>query len=107
MNELEPGSVDCVINDPPYGCTANDWDRELHLEKMWECYLRVLKPTGTVILFCCSDTTDDPLLPRLMMSRPKGWKFYTLVFQKANHSNPMLKDVRPLRIHEDIIVFYR
>jgi len=107
MNELQPGSVDCVINDPPYGCTSNDWDRELHLEKMWECYLRVLKPNGTVILFCCSDTTDDPLLPRLMMSRPKGWKFYTLVFQKANHSNPMLKDVRPLRVHEDILVFYR
>lgn len=106
MNELEAQSIDCVINDPPYGCTSNDWDRELHLEKMWECYLRVLKPGGTVVLFCCSDVTDDPLLPRLMMSRPKGWKFYTLVFQKANHSNPFLKDIRPMRTHEDIIVCY-
>jgi len=107
MNELEPQSIDCIINDPPYECTSNKWDKVLDLEKMWECYLRVLKPNGTVIMFACSDTTDDPLLPRLMMSRPKGWKFYTLVFQKANHSNPMLKDIRPLRVHEDIIVFYR
>jgi len=107
MNELEPQSIDCIINDPPYECTSNKWDKVLDLEKMWECYLRVLTPNGTVIMFACSDTTDDPLLPRLMMSRPKGWKFYTLVFQKANHSNPMLKDIRPLRVHEDIIVFYR
>jgi DNA modification methylase len=106
MKKLPPQCISCVINDPPYGCTGNDWDRELHLEKMWECYLRVLKPNGTVVLFCCSDTTDDPLLPRLMMSRPKGWKFYTLVFQKANSSSPFQAKDRPMRIHEDIIVFY-
>lgn len=107
MNELEPGSIDCVINDPPYGCTHNDWDNELHLEKMWECYLRVLKPHGTVVLFACSDTTDDPILPKLMISRPKEWKFYTLVFQKARTSTPFQAKDRPNRIHEDIIVFYR
>ena len=86
MNELPPQCIDCVINDPPYGSTANRCDKELDLEKMWECYERVLKPQGTVIMFCCSDTTDDPLLPRLMMSRPKGWKFYTLVFQRLTSS---------------------
>ena len=107
MMELKPESIDCVINDPPYGCTSNAWDNELHLEKMWECYLRVLKPHGTVVLFACSDTTDDPILPKLMMSRPKGWKFYTLVFQKARTSTPFQAKDRPNRIHEDIIVFYR
>ena len=107
MSELEPESIDCIINDPPYGCTGNSWDTVIDLQAMWTQYLRVLKPNGTVILFACSDTTVDPILPQLMISRPKGWKFYTLVFQKANISNPFHAKDRPGRVHEDIIVFYR
>ena len=107
MLELEPQSIDCIINDPPYGCTANKWDKVLDLDKMWEHYLRVLKPNGTVIMFACSDTTTDPILPKLMMSRPNGWKFYTLVFQKSNHGTPFNSKDRPNRVHEDVIVFYR
>lgn len=108
MNELEPRSIDCIINDPPYGSTDNTWDKPLDLEKMWECYLRVLKPHGTVIMFCCSDVKyEEPLLPRLMLSKPKGWKFYTLVYLKDNHGSPFQCGNRPHRNHEDIIVFYK
>ncbi len=108
MNELQPQSIDCIINDPPYGCTDNKWDTPLDLEKMWECYLRVLKPNGTVIMFCCSDTrTDEPLLGRLMVSKPTGWKYYTLVYPKSGPTSPMNAIHRPMRIHEDIIVFYK
>ena len=112
MNELPPQSIDCVINDPPYGnVTDNDWDTgdlKSSLDKIWECYLRVLKPQGTVIMFaCCDARSDDPILPKLMMSRPKGWKFYTLVFQKNKGSTALTARYRPIRIHEDIIVFYR
>jgi site-specific DNA-methyltransferase (adenine-specific) len=108
MNELEPRSIDCIINDPPYGSTDNTWDKPLDLEKMWECYLRVLKPHGTVIMFCCSDVKyEEPLLHRLMLSKPKGWKFYTLVYLKDNHGSPFQCGNRPMKNHEDIIVFYK
>ena len=113
MNELELGSIDCVINDPPYGgITVNKWDKQLDLKKMWECYLRVLKPSGTVIMFCCSSFRgvpegEDPFTTKLMNSRPKGWRFYTLVFEKHKNSSAFGKETRPLQWHEDIIVFYR
>ena len=112
MNELPPQSIDCIINDPPYGkITANDWDTQLDLEKMWECYLRVLKPQGTVVMFCCSSFRGvpeggDPFTTKLMTSRPKGWRFFTLVFEKHNCSNGVVAN-RPLPWHEDIIVFHR
>lgn len=108
MEKLPDASVDLVLNDPPYGCTANDWDSDGYsLEKCWQHYERILKPDGIVVLFACSDATDDPFLEKVMRSRPKGWKLYTLVFEKYNHSSPTLAKYRPLRWHEDIIVFYR
>ena len=89
-DELIPtGSVNLVLCDPPFGCTDNDWDKPginpYSLSKMWECYERVLSPKGVVVLFACSDSTDEPFLSRLMNSRPKGWKFAPLestVFQR-------------------------
>lgn len=108
MAGLPEGSVDLVLNDPPYGCTANDWDTTGYsLEKCWEHYERLLKPNGIVVLFACSDATEDPFLLKVMASRPQGWKLYTLVYEKYQHSNPFLAQYRPLRYHEDIIVFYR
>ena len=108
---IPAGSVNLILCDPPFGCTANDWDspktNPYDLTKMWECYERVLTPKGVVVLFACSDSTDDPFPLRLMNSRPKGWKFYTLVFEKRNHSDGTHSEYRPQRWHEDIIVFYR
>ena len=108
MKNLADGSVDLVLNDPPYGCTTNEWDSSGYsLEKCWEHYERLLKPDGIVVLFACSDATGDPFLEKVLRSRPKGWKYYTLVFEKYNHSSPTLAMYRPLRWHEDIVVFYR
>jgi hypothetical protein len=35
MGEIEPGSVDLVLTDPPYGTTACKWDSVIPLEPMW------------------------------------------------------------------------
>ena len=46
--------VDCIITDPPYGISfeENDWDSNLNfLEVFFEKSHRVLKPTGTLIMF--------------------------------------------------------
>ena len=61
MASLPDGSVDLVLNDPPYGCTANEWDSSAYsLEKCWEHYERILKPDGIVVLFAKHIGTDDP-----------------------------------------------
>jgi len=88
------GSVNPILNDPPFGCTGNDWDdpksKPYDLTKMLECYERVL--------FACSDSEDGPFPLRLMNSRPKGWKFYTLVFEKKNHSDGTHSEYRPQKM---------
>lgn len=108
MATFPDASVDLVLNDPPYGCTGNSWDEaSYNLERCWQQYQRILKPTGIVVLFACSDTNDEPFLTKVLNSKPRGWKLYTLVYEKAVHSNGTLAPYRPLRYHEDIIVFYR
>ena len=53
-NRLEKETIDCIITDPPYGIQfeGNDWDSNLDfLEVFFEESHRVLKPTGTLIMF--------------------------------------------------------
>ena len=108
MTIIDPQTVDLVLCDPPYGCTAHEWDTSgFSLEACWEQYERILKPNGIVILFACSDTSEESFLARVLNSKPRGWKLYTLVWEKTRHSTGTLKDIRPLRYHEDIVVFYR
>jgi len=108
MTDINPQSVDLVLNDPPYGCTAHEWDKTgFNLDACWEQYQRILKPNGIVILFACSDANEESFLARVLNSKPRGWKLYTLVWEKAKQSSGALSDKRPLRYHEDIVVFYR
>jgi len=96
---LEPGSVDAVICDPPYGTTACKWDSVIPFAPMWEGIKRVLKPRGACVLF-----GSQPFTSALVMSNP-GWFKYTWVWEKGRASNFILARVQPLKIHEDIVVF--
>jgi len=58
LAEIEDGSVDCVIADPPYNITDNDWDKfdseESFLgliDAMANEFKRVLKDGGPLFLF--------------------------------------------------------
>ena len=51
MKEIESGSVDMVLADPPYGTTACKWDSVIPLEPMWDQLKRVIKPNGAIALF--------------------------------------------------------
>ena len=51
MQEMEESSVDLILCDLPYGTSACSWDSVIPMDKLWEQYNRVLKPTGTVVLF--------------------------------------------------------
>ena len=112
MKDIPPQSVDLVLNDPPYNRTAPEWDQTgFSLEACWQHYQRILKPNGIVILFACRDTSEESLLARVLNSKPQGWKLYTLLWEKTQHStgtfDHIRRTIRPLRYHEDIVVFYR
>lgn len=106
MKDIPDGSVDMVLCDLPYG-TLNkknpnaEWDKPIDLKKLWGEYKRVLKPNGAAVLFGGGYFTAE-----LMTSAPHLWK-YNLVWKKGNNPTGFLNAKKqPLRLHEDICVFY-
>lgn len=107
MPTFADGSISACITDLPYSCLNKSnpsakWDKEIDMSKMWEQVWRVLKPNGACILF-----GQGLFSAKLMMSQPKLYR-YSLVWDKVNRPTGFLDAKRrPLRIHEDILVFYR
>ena len=107
MQKIPDGSVDAVICDLPYGVLNRSnrsakWDSVIPLNKLWEHYRRIVKESGAIVLFA-----QGMFTARLMMSNPDMWR-YNLIWDKINRPTGFLDANRkPLRIHEDICVFYR
>lgn len=100
MNEIEDGSIDAIITDPPYGTTACKWDSVIPLEPMWKQLNRVIKPNGAIVLF-----GSQPFTSILVASNLKAFK-YCWVWDKRQGTGFLNAKKQPLRSCEDIIVFY-
>lgn len=100
MKEIDAGSVDAVIADPPYGTTACKWDSVIPLEPMWEQLKRVIKPNGAIVLF-----GSQPFTTTLIASNMKMFR-YDLKWCKTQGTGFYNANRMPLRAHEDILVFY-
>jgi site-specific DNA-methyltransferase (adenine-specific) len=96
---LAPQSIDAVICDPPYGTTACKWDSVIPFEPMWEGIKRVLRPRGAIVLF-----GSQPFTSALVMSNPDQYS-HSWVWNKSRASGFLDANRKPLKIHEDIIVF--
>lgn len=99
MKTLPAGSVDAIITDLPYGTTACAWDEVIPFAPMWEAVKRVLKPRGVFVT-----TASQPFTSRLVMSNPEWFK-YALVWEKTVTSGFLDANRKPLKAHEDILVF--
>ena len=99
MKEIEAGSVNMVLADPPYGTTACKWDTVIDLPSMWAELRRIVKPNGAIVM-----TAAQPFTSALVMSNPKMYR-HQWVWDKATISNPMQAKHQPLRQHEDVLVF--
>jgi len=99
MSEIEDGSIDLVLSDPPYQLTACAWDSMIPLEPMWAHLKRVTKPNAAIVM-----TASQPFTTTLIASNMKMFK-YCWVWKKIlatgfSHSKNM-----PLKDYEDIVVF--
>lgn len=101
MSRIESGTVDLILQDPPYGTTANDWDKLPDLNTMWKEWNRIIKPNGAIIM-----TASQPFTTDLIMSNRKDFR-YCLVWDKMRSCGSMLCNVMPLKYHEDIVIFYK
>lgn len=103
MKNIPDGSVDMVLCDLPYNMTRNEWDCPFPLNHLWLQYNRVIKDNGVVVLFGSGHFTVD-----LINSADNcGFKWrYNLVWKKTTPTGFLNANRQPLRIHEDICVFY-
>jgi len=99
MKEIEAGSIDAIITDPPYGTTACKWDSVIDFELMWEQLNRIIKPNGAIVLFA-----SQPFTSALIMSNPKNFK-YEWIWKKNRGSNFASLKYQPFKEHESILVF--
>jgi site-specific DNA-methyltransferase (adenine-specific) len=100
MEELDDHSIDLVLADPPYGLTNCRWDTRLPFDQMWQAIRRVVKPNGAVVM-----TATQPFTSLLITSNLDMFS-YCWIWEKNNHSSPLLAKKQPLRNYEDVVVFY-
>ena len=101
MKNIPDKSVDMVLCDMPYGTTRNKWDSVLPLDKIWKEYRRITKANSPIVLF-----SQQPFSATLINSNKKEFK-YEWIWQKDNATGFLNAHKMPLRIHENILVFYR
>jgi len=100
MRCITDGSIDMVLADPPYGTTACKWDSIIPLEPMWEQLKRIVKKKGAIVM-----TASQPFTTTLIASNMKMFK-YCWVWDKDRSCGSLLAKKRPLKYHEDVVVFY-
>lgn len=101
MPHIPPQSVDMILCDLPYGSTKNKWDTIVPFDKLWEQYNRIITNNGVIDLFC-----DGLFMANLMLSNIKMWR-YNLIWNKNRGCDFLNANVKPLKSHEEIAIFYK
>ena len=105
MKQIEDHSIDCIIIDPPYGMLnkkseCGRWDNVIPFEPLWAQINRIKRPAAPVVIFAAGMFTAQ-----VMMSNQPAWK-YNLVWNKVRSVGFLNAKRMPLRVHEDICIFY-
>ncbi len=99
MKDVCDGTVNLILCDLPFGTTNISWDIIIPFNALWDAYRRVLAPGGCVLLF-----GNQPFTSRLILSN-LVWYKQALVWNKNKCGSPGLAKIRPMQVHEDIVVF--
>jgi site-specific DNA-methyltransferase (adenine-specific) len=94
-------SVDMILCDLPYGTTACKWDSIIPFDKLWNQYKRIIKDNGAIVL-----TASQPFTSELIHSNLKMFK-YEWIWEKEQGVNFLLAKKQPMKVHENICVFYK
>jgi len=101
MKLIPNKSIDFICCDLPYGTTKNHWDIVIPFDKLWEQYERIIKNNGAIALFGQGLFFID-----LINSNRKLFR-YDLVWDKQLTSGFLNANRMPLRVHENIAIFYK
>ena len=101
MKEIPDKSIDLILCDLPYGVTDCKWDVIIPPELLWDAYKRIIKDNGAIILF-----STQPFTTLLINSAKKIFR-YTWYWQKNAPTGFCFAKYQPMRVVEDICVFYK
>ena len=101
MKNIPDNSIDLILTDPPYGTTACKWDSVIDFGLMWTELKRIRKERAAVALF-----GSEPFSSALRMSNIKEFK-YDWIWNKKQGGNPLNAKRMPLKIFENISLFYK
>lgn len=99
LKNISDQSIDLICCDLPYGATANNWDKQIPMGKLWQEYKRLIKPNGVIALFA-----SGMFVPRVIISNLEWYK-YSWIWLKRNSTGFIHAKNRPMTIHEQILVF--
>ena len=108
MKDLQPGSIDLILCDLPYGTTDRTgkkgsrifkWDSVIDLDQLWKEYRRIIKKNGAVVL-----TADQLFTSKLVVSNVEWFK-YEWIWHKQRTTGFLTANYRPMKSTEDILVF--
>ena len=92
-------SVQLILADLPYGTTQCKWDSVLPLDRLWAEYERIITDKGAMIF-----TASQPFTTILTASNMNHFK-YSLVWVKTKATGHLDAKKKPMKKHEDILVF--
>ena len=101
MKDIPDASIDMILCDLPYGTTKNKWDSVIPLEELWMQYKRIIKDDGAIALF-----SQMPFTASLVNSNIKMFR-YEWIWEKDNGTGFLNANKMPLKIHENIEIFYK
>ncbi|EAS6352186.1 site-specific DNA-methyltransferase [Salmonella enterica] len=114
MPTLEPGSVDLIVCDPPYGtmkgasldtwdAATTQWDVAIEPVALFAACERILRVNGALVLFA-----QEPYTSRLITQAHDNLPFsYRLVWEKEHFGNPLTAKKAPASYFEDVLVFFK
>jgi len=99
LPELKPRDVSLLATDPPYATTNLSWDKAVDWQLFWPVVEQLCRCYATMVLFSSGLFTIT-----LINSNRKHFR-YELIWEKPMPVGFLSANRRPLRAHENILVF--
>ena len=99
MRDIPNNSVDLICADLPFGSTELKWDKHINFDMLWENFNRILKYKGNIVLFA-----SQPFANKLINSNPNMFR-YEIIWVKSRPTGFANANCRPMKKHENILVF--
>ncbi|MGH9942833.1 MAG: DNA-methyltransferase [Pyrinomonadaceae bacterium] len=99
LPRLATNSVNCVLTDPPYAITRLSWDQPVDWAVFWSEINRICTDRAVRVLFGAGQFTN-----KLINTNQKHFR-YELIWEKTMPTGFLDAKRRPLRSHENILVF--